>query len=118
MARYIDADELLKVLEVFSNKEGEKADFFAHKNLDDLSTKYNHGQYCYENAKEIVNTMPTANVEEVRHGYWMHSVEFGFAAKYHFWNCSLCGVASEDEGNEKYCRECGAKMDGKDDSNE
>lgn len=56
--------------------------------------------------------MPAADVEEVKHGYWKHSVEFGFVAKYHFWNCSLCGVASEDEGNEKYCRECGAKMDG------
>lgn len=65
MPRYIDADELLKVLDVFSDKEGEKADFFAQKNLDELSTKYNHGQYCYENVKNIVNTMPTADADEV-----------------------------------------------------
>ena len=59
-----------------------------------------------------LSSLPTADVEEVKNGYWKHSVEFGFAAKYHYWNCSVCGVASEDEGKEKYCRECGAKMDG------
>lgn len=112
MPRYIDADELLKVLDIFSDKEGEKADFFAQKNLDELSTKYNHGQYCYENVKNIVNTMPTVGGEDVKSGKWNYTVEFGFAAKHHFWNCSLCGAMSEDCGRENFCHNCGADMRG------
>lgn len=48
---------------------------------------------------------------EAKHGEWKHTVEFGQVGKYHYWNCSLCGVASQDEGSEHYCPQCGAKMD-------
>ena len=52
-----------------------------------------------------------ADFVEVKHGYWKHTVEFGQIGKYHHWNCSLCGVVSQDDGREKYCHDCGAKMD-------
>ena len=105
MPRYIDADELLKVLDIFSDKEGEKADFFAQKNLDELSTKYNHGQYCYENVKNIVNTMSTVNVLEVKHAEWVEcSNELN---KY----CSNCkAVNGTIYAKPPFCEKCGAKM--------
>ena len=118
MPRYIDADELLKVLDVFSDKEGEKADFFAHKNLDELSTKYNHGQYCFENVKEMVNTMPTADVVEVEHGKWNFVRILNHLV---YCECSKCKGKVYDHAKYRqylYCPHCGAKMDGKDDSNE
>ena len=87
MAMYIDADKFIKWIE-------------KQKRLSKGYTIF------------MLQETATADVEEVKHGYWKHSVEFGFATKYHYWNCSVCGVASEDEGKEKYCRECGAKMDG------
>lgn len=87
MARYIDAD-------AFKRKLADKDIFFPA---------------LYENE---LNETPTADVEEVKHGYWKHTFELGQIGKYHYWNCSLCGVASNDDGIEKYCPYCGAKMDG------
>ena len=62
-----------------------------------------------KNCRHFINK---SDYVEVKHGYWKHTVEFGNIGKYHYWNCSLCGVASVDEDREKYCHECGAKMDG------
>ena len=58
-------------------------------------------------------SFPTADVAEVKHGKWKHTAEFGQIIKYHYWNCSLCGASSQDEGREHYCHCCGAKMNDK-----
>ena len=52
---------------------------------------------------------PTAEVAEVRHGRWEH---FGGDE----WCCTACGHIITTEGSwerpwQKYCEECGAKMD-------
>ena len=43
-------------------------------------------------AKEILFRTPTADVEKVKHGEWIHTVEKGQVFNHHYWNCSLCGA--------------------------
>ena len=90
MARYIDTDLLIK-------------NIVKIEDLRTLSTK---------TIGEAISNTPTAEVEEVRHGEWKHSMEVGQIYNHHYWNCSLCGVSAFTSGYEKYCHECGAKMDG------
>lgn len=70
-----------------------------------------------ENAARLINGIPAADVEPVRHGRWMHEeTEDGF----HIWSCSRCGRGMN--GNPKrtnlYCYHCGAKMDLEDETND
>lgn len=66
----------------------------------------------YNRKDNEIAEQPTADVKEVKRGHWKHTVEYGNIGKYHYWNCSLCGVGSKDEGREKFCHECGADMRG------
>ena len=53
-----------------------------------------------------LNSQPTADVEEVRHG------EYVQRGAWHI-ECSVCGNVLAHIGEEKnYCPNCGAKMDG------
>ena len=77
-----------------------------------------------ETFRQIIDEEPTADVEEVKHGEWIrhepnpekmrdfHNQGIGvvMAENSIYWTCSICG----DWGvpHNKYCRECGAKMDG------
>ncbi len=47
-----------------------------------------------------VKDIPTADVEEVRHGEWCGTV------------CSACGASVSNGFDYDYCPMCGAKMDG------
>lgn len=97
MARYIDAD---------------KAD------VERISCFY--GAECrIEDVKEWLDEQPTADVEEVKHGYWTkYSTEL-FGSNY---KCSECGNrALEDNCGcfsilTNYCCECGATMKRKDET--
>ena len=52
--------------------------------------------------------VPTADVVEVRHGYWI-GVNWG-----DFDRCSVCGCSvGRQQFKYHYCPKCGAKMDGK-----
>lgn len=55
---------------------------------------------------------PAVDAEPVRHGRWRH---LGGDE----WRCTICGEVIHTEGTEKpedkYCRECGTRMDGEDD---
>lgn len=60
--------------------------------------------------KTLLLRQPAADVELVRHGRWEH---LGGDE----WCCSVCGFVITTEGSwdnptQKYCEECGAKMDG------
>ena len=71
-----------------------------------------------------IKSAPTADVVEVRHGEW-------FFTEYKYFSCSECGESyyngcdSTFEAKERlrkgeyhnYCPNCGAKMDGKGESN-
>ena len=112
MARYIDANESVDI--------GYLSDWYQNS-IDDTKPPIWTDEHLEELLNDFIvipNDTPTADVVGVKHGYWKHTVEFGNVGKYHYWNCSLCGVASVDEDREKYCHECGAKMDGKNDFKE
>ena len=92
--RYIDADELLK--------EASK-----------------DGAYGYVSAEQIVD-FPTADVAVIKHGRWIkNDGRYG-------WHCSVCGEddlyafawnsdTGENELQDHYCPNCGAKMVNEDD---
>jgi hypothetical protein len=65
-----------------------------------------------EGAEECEHFTPTADVVEVKHGEWEHSVEKGTRYDHHHWICSLCGASAFTSGYEKYCHNCGADMRG------
>ena len=54
----------------------------------------------------VIETFPTADVVEVRHGEWIEHT-------YGELKCSICGIVQEDYPHRyNYCTNCGAKMDG------
>ena len=69
---------------------------------------------CIESVFEKFEALSKADVEGVKHGEWKHTVEKGTVFNHHFFTCSLCGASAFTSGYEKYCHECGAKMDGGD----
>ena len=72
--------------------------------------------------KEILNNVPAADVEPVRHGKWIYNpngMDFNLGA----WECSVCTQKNNNLPcsrnispyicvGSKYCPNCGAKMDG------
>ena len=95
MARYIDADKLLKEFEVDTSKE-----------VMDIS------DIVFGAVTAIIEKQPTADVVEVKHGEWIPTkTEFGWnCCEYPVeYTCSVCGRTEPQE--EPYCH-CGAKMDG------
>ncbi len=54
---------------------------------------------------EIINGLPTADVQEVRYGEWIPD-------DYEYYHCSECGFENDErEYITPYCPHCGAKMD-------
>ena len=69
--------------------------------------------YAY-NAAKLLDTVPTAHVQEVRHGKWLPTSHPDQK------RCSVCDVISFIAlypciNRADYCPHCGAKMDGKED---
>ena len=64
-----------------------------------------------------INVIPAADVEPVRHGYYIGTKFDGYAdgnPVYYEWKCSECDcVFEDDEPKYRYCPHCGAKMDAK-----
>ena len=92
--RPIDADNLISVLDILSDKGGD--------------IRY------WEQLKWIVADCPTADVQEVKYGRWVKLYECNY-------KCSVCGAwfrTRDDYGNPedklpdyRYCPMCGAKVD-------
>ena len=57
---------------------------------------------------DVVDDLPTADVQEVRHGHWECNYDRG--AFYIVYVCSECG--RETLVKENFCPYCGARMDG------
>lgn len=90
MPRLIDADKLLDTLGIDS--------------LDCEKCSWGNFDYCkrgsdFADACSAIEDAPTVDAEPVRHGHWE---EF---------HCSVCGEMGWDN-EDKYCPNCGAKMDG------
>jgi rubrerythrin len=73
-----------------------------YPNLDDQQIEY------------MLDTIPAANVMEVKHGEWIGARNI--KGIYNDWFCSVCGYYEDKTTNKnrlgKRCPECGAKMDG------
>lgn len=61
---------------------------------------------------DILADMPTADVQEVRHGHWIREhIGYGVTR----YKCSVCGGRFgiiEDFPPNKFCPDCGTRMDG------
>lgn len=97
MARYIDAEKIK-----YHNVEI-VADDYRDYNIPDIAYK------------QEIDCLPTADVQEVKHGKWIPSRDKdGIYEEV----CSECGYIEKyniDPNNNKhpnYCPHCGAKMDG------
>ena len=93
MARYIDINNInLRGIAVFDQ------DFEALIPLSDV--------------RMALQTTPTADVQEVRHGKWISNGLPGYKWSCH---CSECGWIDKYPFHDpyKYCPDCGAKMDEK-----
>lgn len=94
MRRYVDVnEEIRKINEVILEKERDgKADEFT--------------THCFRVFANALSKAPTADVEEVRYGYWidttMYCGEF---------TCSVCKETCITN-RYNYCPHCGAKMNG------
>ena len=71
---------------------------------------------------EKLKELPTADVAEVLHGEWTNIADYGGGNC--FANCSVCGTQTKAENPtvlkffKKHCSWCGAKMDGRGDTDE
>lgn len=91
MSRYIDADEIIYTHGCFPECNG-------------------NCMTCESNVvyKDVIDEIPTADVQEVKHGKWiLKHIGAG-----HYWGCSICSssLICLSEGM-NYCPYCGAKMD-------
>ena len=63
-----------------------------------------------ESFYDALQTIPTADVSPVRHGYWVKEKRDVLI----HWHCSACKECYYlDKPNAEYCPHCGAKMDEK-----
>ena len=61
----------------------------------------------WEQIASIIENIPTADVEEVKHGEWIYEVKY--------YKCSICAGKRFNlllGTDAEYCPYCGAKMDG------
>ena len=107
MARYIDADKVIEALQ-------EEFEFEPTLCTEDENKWFKRGIKC---AIRNVDRIPTADVEEVKHGKWIEKEEIYGDVYYTCSNCNndwttIDGTPQENFMN--YCPHCGAKMDGGD----
>jgi hypothetical protein len=109
MSRYIDKVKLLE-------KAGELEALARARVRDTPTDSLAFQKYCAQlleraNFIDVIKEQPIADVVEVRHGYWVRIEDHNAYESEHF--CSEClADGSYDVSNEKYCYNCGAKMDG------
>lgn len=66
-------------------------------------------------AMDAINQVPTADVQEVRHGKWIKIKDRFFSSSNgrggNVVKCSVCGEPSSCRFSTPYCSICGAKME-------
>ncbi len=101
MAKYIDADAL---------KE-QRPENLNPTHIDHDVAQYDKGwNACNEYWFDLIEQMPAADVEPVRHEKWIETFHNDL------WFCSNCKLAIDDlmvpGRHYNFCPRCGAKMDG------
>lgn len=95
MSRYIDADNLINELSAYTLPIYEKG---ITGILGDNSS-----------IADIINEQPTADVQEVKHGYWQNKYRSGTTIKEGVVS-SCCDMWNNRKS--QFCPNCGARMDG------
>lgn len=92
--RYLDINKTIKA---FEEQHGSESTLLNGYNADWILS--------------FIESQPTADVQEVRHGRWISNDLGGYKWAYY---CSECGWVDGYPFNDrhKYCPHCGAKMDG------
>lgn len=93
MSRYIDAEKLTDSI------------FDQDMTIEDL----------YYSLCKLVDDVPTADVQEVKHGYWIPERDPDENSRIQCYHCSICDDDFHYIGAfiaTKYCPNCGARMDG------
>ena len=94
--------------------EREAVEKFIEKGLNNPDKSKAYGFDAVEILSEV-HFMPAADVAEVKHGWWIGRPLCGNSNC----RCSICGswwnvhANLNGEINQKYCPNCGARMDGK-----
>ena len=109
--RLIDANALKQM---FEEREADDAEMYGGVHIIEC--------FPADDAKEIVDQMPTVDAVEVVHGWWEKYTDdkfMGYGAdgriryrKVYSYKCSKCWNYTAVKHN--YCPNCGAKMDGGD----
>lgn len=85
------------------------------KLINELQCLPEQGELLYLGVYDCVNTTPTADVQEVKHGKW---IDREAVLGYEVYQCSVCKeeycfeIGSPQENGYNFCPNCGAKMDG------
>lgn len=114
MKEYIERVAVLNLLEKINPVDyGSMFDYQAHRAVSE----------CLREARYGVESIPAADVAEVRHGRWIPKINHTYMPveydengapilhRYTSYYCSLCG--REEAKEEPYCH-CGARMDKED----
>lgn len=59
-------------------------------------------------AMSDIDNAPTIDAEQVKHGEWIEDDTI----QHKYFRCSNCGIGQFNWGEDNYCPNCGAKMDG------
>lgn len=86
-----------------------KEEFIAF--IDKKMGKSGLGYLIGNQLKDYINTQPTADVEEVKHGEWIKKVVEKHGIHRPTFICSKCGKRRFVLADYNYCPHCGAKMD-------
>ena len=90
MTKYIDADKLLEEMEF-------------------VTTDPTCPMHIAATIDQIISLSPAADVVEVKHGKWTLEMDgSGICSKCNRWQVAVW----DDDGWQKYCGHCGARMDG------
>lgn len=65
-----------------------------------------------ENLKRAFDKIPTADVQEVKHGKWIKE-HFDSESGEFYHTCSKCGMELKETYLDNYCPNCGVKMTGR-----
>lgn len=79
---------------------------------------YSEWGFGRENVRNVIKSVPAADVAPVVHGHWIHSRYEDCSEQFELVKCSQCSHEAYAIAfyvlNGNYCPNCGAKMDGGD----
>lgn len=104
MDEYISRDEAIKALyEVYEHEYPTASGDF--------------DEYASHDVRNVLNGLPTADVQPVKHGEWEYEHTIGGMKHYHCTNCKC--IADENQILWwKFCPNCGCKLDLEGNSND